>query len=78
MNWWIAVPVGWMLVALGLGLFVARGIRVGAGDEPECVVVPEGPTELATVASTADPASARVADERRGAVNPASSLAAAH
>src|SRR5215218_5554486 len=64
MNWWIAVPVGWMLVALVLGLFVARGIRIEAGDEPECAVVPQRATEKAMPSSAAPP-SASAADERR-------------
>ena len=76
MNWWIAVPVGWMLVALVLGLFVARGIRIEAGDEPECAVVPQRATEKAMPSSAAPP-SASAADERR-AETPAGSFAAAH
>jgi hypothetical protein len=77
MNWWIAVPVGWMLVALVLGLFVARGIRIEAGDERECAVVPQRATEKAMPSSAAPP-SASAADERRGAEAPAGSFAAAH
>ena len=85
MNWWIAVPVGWMLVALVLGLFVARGIRIEAGDEPECAVVPQRATEKAMPSSAAPPRpssaappSASAVDERRGAETPAGSFAAAH
>ena len=77
MNWWIAVPVGWMLVALVLGLFVARGIRIEAGDEQECAVVPQGATYKA-MPSSAAPARASAADERRGAETPEGSFAAAH
>jgi hypothetical protein len=77
MNWWIAVPVGWMLVALVLGLFVARGIRIEAGDEPKCAVVPKRAAERAVLSSAA-PESASAADERRGAATPEGSFAAAH
>lgn len=36
MNWLVVVPVGWTVVALVVGLFVGRGIRIAGGDRPEC------------------------------------------
>jgi hypothetical protein len=38
MNWFIAVPVGWAVVALVLGLIVGNGIRIECGVEPEVPV----------------------------------------
>ena len=36
MNWLIAVPVAWAVLALVLGLLIGRGIRMERGPEPEC------------------------------------------
>jgi hypothetical protein len=36
MNWLVVVPVGWTVVALVVGLFVGRGIRMAGGGHLEC------------------------------------------
>jgi hypothetical protein len=34
MNWFIAIPVGWAVVAVVLGLVIGNGIRIERGIEP--------------------------------------------
>jgi hypothetical protein len=38
MNWFIAVPAGWAVVALVVGLLVGNGIRIECGLEPDVPV----------------------------------------
>jgi hypothetical protein len=42
MNWWIAVPVGWLAVAPVLGLLVANCIRMAAGEDTQPPVPADG------------------------------------
>ena len=82
MNWFIAVPLGWAVVAVVLGLLVGNGIRMECGIEPEARVgtarvVTEkvgtarvGTDEVGTDAVSV-PAAASVAPASAGAVGSA-------
>lgn len=71
MIWLIAVPLGWIAVALVVGLFVGRGIGIESGIESDHPAMDQPET------CPPEAAAAGGADERTPAETPESSLAAA-
>jgi hypothetical protein len=80
MNWLIALPVGWAVVAAVLGLLIGNGIRIERGKEPELSVTKDArlPAAGGIRCTAADDAvSSGAADELRGAQTPTRSLSGA-
>lgn len=63
MNWWVVVPVGWTVLALVLGLFIGRGIRMAGTVQPECPLPRELTTGVPAVpGDTTEPAASPARD----------------
>jgi hypothetical protein len=63
MSWFVVVPVGWTVLALVVGLFVGRGIRMSGGGQSECplpaaAAMPPAASAPPVAGSTAEPIAA--------------------